>query len=902
VSFTPSLHRFVDIRRGEGLALARAAGALFAILAAHTMLETVRDALLLTRLRPRDLGGIYVAAAIAAVPVALITARASARWGPRRTLVAALVLVALSLVGFFLLPSSEASVLGLYVVSGVIGTAAIPLYWSLLGNVFTVSDARRLLGTVTAVGTLGATSGAASAAALVGSIPLRALLLVSASLAAIAILALPSGPSAPLAPRATTHSERRERLASDPFVRCLALLLGASSAAFVMLDFTFKWTVTRALDAGQVASFIARFYALLSGASLIAQLVASRAVVERLGVSSAIVVPPLAILFISALAFVSGGAMSAVIVLKAVDATLRYSLHRMTTELAYLPLPAAIRARAKPLLDGALVRVVQALAGSVLLAVGARGHFSPRGLVASTIVVVAPWGLGAWAMRRAYVEVLRRTIKSDALTPSISPDPFDLETAEALIDHLSNDDPLTVLGALNALARRDRMRLVPALILLHEDEAVVSRALAMFAASDRTDWIERARKLLRCSREVVRMAAARALAARGHLAVKDLEGDTSSRVQGYAALYVALDRGEDLAHEPELAALLASSKGARIGVLSAIADAPRAARLAGLLEAIASDRCAHASEVAVLARAAGVQRASALIPTLIAHVTLRESRSAVRAALTSFGDVALDALAAALAEPSSARALRVHLPDTVRRFGDARAAALLLDVLENDRDGLVRYKALRALGRLVAERGMALDRVRVERLAFRNLVEHFRLLGLRAHLDPHPFHMPARAVGSDPTERLLVGMLNDKLRQSLERVFRLLKIAHTYENVHGVHDAITSNDKHARANALELLDTLLSKRDQANLRRLLRIAVEEHSAAEAVARARAFIHQTPPGTRDEALDRLAHSEDATLAALAQLHVAAASGRASRVILASRERAGIELAMPVARHV
>src|SRR5205814_4563664 len=103
-------------------------------------------------------------------------------------------------------------------------------------------------------------------------------------------------------------------------------------------------------------------------------------------------------------------------------------------------------------------------------------------------------------------------------------------------------------------------------------------------------------------------------------------------------------------------------------------------------------------------------------------------------------------------------------------------------------DGLVRYKALRGLGRLVADhREIELDRRAVERLAHANLVEHLRLLA-------HRVQFPKEVSPDDAPSRLLVGLLDDKITQSLECTFRLLKIAHRKEDIHRVHGAALSDD------------------------------------------------------------------------------------------------------------
>src|SRR4029077_17862209 len=110
-----------------------------------------------------------------------------------------------------------------------------------------------------------------------------------------------------------------------------------------------------------------------------------------------------------------------------------------------------------------------------------------------------------------------------------------------------------------------------------------------------------------------------------------------------------------------------------------------------------------------------------------------------------------------------------HIPKTLARFGTKRAAQCLIESIETQRDGLVRYKSIRALGVLVCEHPIATDRVRVERLSRAHLVEHFGLLGFRAALEP--LHSRTASKPPSAAERLLVGLIDDKLRQSLERAF-----------------------------------------------------------------------------------------------------------------------------------
>jgi hypothetical protein len=284
-------------------------------------------------------------------------------------------------------------------------------------------------------------------------------------------------------------------------------------------------------------------------------------------------------------------------------------------------------------------------------------------------------------------------------------------------------------------------------------------------------------------------------------------------------------------------------------------------------------------------------------PALTARLTERGGREAIRATLVSFGRPALDEIWKALLDRTRPRALRIQLPASIARFSSKRAAELLLESVETESDGRVRYRAIRGLGQVVAEHSLSLDRVRIERLSCANLVEYFRLLGLRAALSDSAPQPAAGTASRGATERLLVGLLDDKLRQSLERTFRLLKIAHPYQDIHRVNIALTSKDLRARANAAEFLDTLLRRPDQRSLRRLFQVLEDDLSDGKRVARAAPLLELAAPQTRAEALDRLKTDGDATVAALAAAHLAEVAGEPMSLEIGGQPIVRVEAALP-----
>jgi HEAT repeat protein len=405
-------------------------------------------------------------------------------------------------------------------------------------------------------------------------------------------------------------------------------------------------------------------------------------------------------------------------------------------------------------------------------------------------------------------------------------------------------------------------------VLLHPDERVLSQALEHFGASGRTDWMPLARRLLGDGREGVRMAAARALARHGGLDLERIADDVGWRVRGYAVIDLALrDRVEDLLEDDRVAELL-RDKGdrgeeARLGMLAAIADAPRVPALARVLLALSEDGQSP-EYTELLARAAEQQHDPRLVPALVERLSAREGREAVRSALVSFGDTGMEAVWWALRDTTRPRSFRLHVPKTLGRFGTRAAAERLMQSIEIEEDGLVRYKSIRALELLVTQRRIPIDRGRVEQLAQDALVRHLRLLGQRVALG-QPTTVQGRAGAA---ERLLAGLLDDKLRASLERVFHLLAIAHPREDFHRLRLAAVSSDPYARANAGELLDALLRHRDQQGLRSLLRLVTDDLTPQERAARAAPLVGRAVPAGREEALAALARDQDPTVSALA----------------------------------
>ena len=875
--------RFFDLREGEARPVIQSFLVLFLLIGAHTTLETARDALFLTKLPPKELNLVYIALAGLSFVVAALSTRLALRFGRRNALIGTLGIAAVATVLLHSMAPTPRVVMALYVFSGLVGAVLSPQFWLLAAQMFTSAQGRRLFGPIASGGVVGGVAGATTAAVLLARHPVSSLLLVAAfafigTALLLTTLALP-GDDDDLSTRFDLDEKAPAEapslaLSQQPFVWRVALLVGLSTAAVLTVDYLFKSTAASSIAPAQLGEFFARYYAVMNGVSLVVQLLVAGRIVRRLGVAGATGVMPSLLLIGGVASFVTGGALLPVLAMRMVDGGLRHSLNRVATELLYLPMQTKVRERAKGLIDTVLSRSVQAVTAAVLFGLATRA--SPRVLAGIVLVLCVTWTLVAAGLRRPYLDLFRRALSRGTLELGVEATEIDVNAAEALVEAMASPEPVVVIAALDVLEQRNRGKLIPALILYHDAESVLFRALDIFGGSPRQDWVPLGERLLSHPSERIRIAAVRALAKHGVAsALARTTNDASTNVRAYAALHLALadgDEGRDLAKHPRLAPMLEergeSGDAKRRVLLTAIADAadPRAT---SLVLAIARSRTFAHSELnmTLLARAMKALHDPRYIPFCVALLASRPAREAIRQALVAMGDEALEALEAATVDEHTERRVRTHLPRTISDFRTQRACDFLMTRLHDEPDGFIRYKVLRGLGHIVASSDVKVDRRSVDQEARRNLVEHLRITALRVAIEAGSAQNPGSGAVS-PTEQLLLGLLADKQAQSLERAFRLLKIAHRREDIHRVHSAARSNDRRARSNAGEFLDTLLAGARQRELRELFRLVVDDLEPVVRVRRAAPWLGSYPHD-RKAALAALAEDRDLGLANLSR---------------------------------
>ncbi len=897
---TNALSKFIDIRKGERSQVFTVLGVMLLVVGAHVILETARDALFLGTVAPRHLALVYAALA-GLVLIALVLNRALVRVaGRRNALIGTLMLFSYGTVVFYLVPQTKTTVFALYLWSGLLGTVVLVQFWMLAGQLFTVAQGKRLFGLLAAGASAGAFLGAGFAAIILRFTSVSSLLLVSAGMFLVASWMLTSVtsqevtlPPRILRPKSPQTGSTWKLFREQRYLSRIILVVLFSTVTFLTVDYLFKSVATRAMVgeanavsavSNELGSFFAYYYSLFGAVALLVQLLLSGYVVRRFGVLAAICILPAALLLGGAGTAMLGGMLAVVIVTKGVDGSLRHSLHRVTMELLWLPVGSDIREVAKGPVDGVLVRVTQAGVAALLFILAQMHLDTPRILSALIVASSLLWLIVVLALRAPYLAQFRSAIARESLEAGTE---LDLNSAQVLVEALSSPDAGRVVAAMELLAAKGRLGLIPSLILYHEAPLVLIKALGVIGVASRRDWVQLGQRLLTHRDVDVRIAALQALAKSGNMdGIQDRLRDTSPAVRAHATFRVVHHesgaRGQDGAidADPRVREILdmegAAGTDARLALLDAISDSGDELWAGVIL------RLADSPDLAIIEKAIWAMttvRDQRFIPILVDRLGIRRGRGMVRAAIVSLGAPALECLETALRDTRTDRRVRLHIPKTIARFGTAHSAQFLLNQLGNEEDGMIRYKILSSLARMAADHGIRVDRKKILQALRRNLIEHLRLLSLRTPLSQEPQESQDGRSGDQYNTdggQLLCSLLDDKLKQSLQRCFLLLQIAHSHEDIRSAYFALLAEDRHQRANAIEFVDTLTRTpfydgKVGGEVREWLQLIVDDLPPQDKVARSRGAVNN-PPQSYQEAVSLLLSDGDEITASIAAFHV------------------------------
>jgi len=850
------LRGLIDIRSEERRNTFAAFSTLLLITTGHTLLETARDALFLSKLPASKLPWMYLVIVVLALALSRIR-----RADSKPAIMAVLVTAAGVTGGFWGLSSDVGTppwvLYALYAFSGLFASWVMVQFWTLLGRAHTMTQAKRLYGFIGAGAVLGGVFGAFAARAALMMAPPRSMMLVAASLfvlAAVPVFALRVPETAEGAAKATTATATATMtgtslLWANPFAKSILGIVFVSTVSVTLVDYLFKMKLAATFpDTRELASRLSTFYAVTNTVSLVAQLVVGPWAFRTFGVQRALFFFPALLLGGAAAVLTTGGRMLTAVLLKGLDGTLRYSLHKTSTELLLVPIPDGTRERIKPIVELLGTRGGQATASFVILLLVALGAAGSATLSAFIVALTVLWLAIVVRIRGHYLHVFRETLRSGGLSGKVELPDLDLGALETLFAGLNSSRDADVLASLELLAEQHRERLIPALILYHPSRDVVLRALELFTQHGRSDFVSIADRLDGHPDREVAAAALRARTAVSpdrKLLYDRLEGPCAQ--VSATALIALIARGwiDSAEAERRLREILARRSwptaialARTIQELGAHIDpdvgAKREKEIHACFDDLLVKLAREASQFKELsreeseahpvnevpcdvrirlevARAMAERESPSFLPILVGMLNRHELRATARAAIARIPG-ALEFLDEVMRHRDFARDVRVHLPRTMILFDADLAARKLMAHLLVERDGAVRFKVLRGLLKLRWKNPSLFLEPDILRRTIETTLDSAESLRRWEHglgeVDEEKGPITGKTDPLRAAHHLLKDLVHDKATHAIQRIFMLLELIYG-EDFEDIERGLRSPKAKTRANSLELIENLV---------------------------------------------------------------------------------------------
>ena len=808
---------------------------LLSVLFAYYVLKPVSRSMFLTKFDIDKLPSLYILIAVFGGIFAYLYSKLAARSSLRVAVFCTMALSVVSLVAMWMLIHLPWMIYVLNIWVSLFSIVLVSQGWLVASNLFDAREAKRIYPLLGMGMVLGAAFGGEftnRTALLLGT---RNLLLASAGMVILAYACFR------LAILQSAHSVARARAAEEGETdftfggmvrdigrtRHLQVIVGLMIVMYLVdtiVEYQFQVGAKQGYTGDRLTAFFGQFYGLyLNLTEFVFQLFLTAAVVRRFGVGGTLQIAPVTIILASVASVVAPGVTSAGAV-RLTEASTRYTLNKTGMELLYMPLPQELRNRIKAFIDICVDRLSRGLGGVLLLLLTTTSlHLGIKGLSLVVMGLCVPWIYFSYLARREYIATVRKRFEArrlDFKTTRITV--HDAATIRLLETTAETGNPRQAAYALSLLAEASGYDLRPLLARLSAGTAPQLRDPHL-----RVKLYELAARLRDPAALNLALSEIRAVQAGETTELPPstvpyvLALAADRRAQTAAFLddpHPVLAEGglESLRSEPDLAQDLITHKWLEHAAHSA--DAARRALAAtaigvcgdqgtGALHRLFEDPDAATARAAC--QAARLLRNRAYLFPLVRALENARLRADAIDALTAYGYSICGMLSDVLFDENEPIRVRRQIPRVLKNIPHQRSVDVLLTAAGHQ-DLSIRAAVLKALNHLRETTNLNFENTFVTDQILKEARHYYEL---SAALAPFRQHAAPQHSAAD----LLARTIEERLRNTLERVFRLLGLRYPPKEIHSVYLAVSSRRQEESTAALEFLDNTLDH----NIKRFL---------------------------------------------------------------------------------
>lgn len=435
--FAPSIQRLLSviyIRPGEGYRVGVMAALLFLLIAANNLVKILRDSIFLGHHSASELPYLYILVAVCAGVIIATYTRYTAHLSIVRLILATNALIMWMIAGFWILLTyfdPGWSHYAFYVWSAIASVIAVAQLWTLINEIFSPDEGKRLFGLLAAGGTLG--GAAASFGAnwtlhlsansnhflwVVGGIYLMASVLLLMSQRHLCETSPDKAMVSLNEVEPTTPENVFARLADSWYLKTIAAVILVSVIVSTHIDFQLKTAAKEIYPSkSALAVFFSSYYGWLSVATFFTQVVLTGRTLKAIGLYPSLYLTP-AVLLTGTWAIMIWPGLLAAALTRIADAALRNSIHRSSMEIIYMAVPAGVRKSIKTFLDVVVERVGDASAGFMILLFSLSSMAGYKSYVHSMcIVLIIVWLVLILFLRAGYADAIRKGLVAGDVSP-----------------------------------------------------------------------------------------------------------------------------------------------------------------------------------------------------------------------------------------------------------------------------------------------------------------------------------------------------------------------------------------------------------------------------------------------------------------------------------------------------
>lgn len=839
---------FFDIREGESKKVAFMFFLIFFLIASLLIIKPVRNSLFLSEIGISKLPYAFILVALFSAVIIALFSKYSKKFHIGRLTRSVLNISILSLIGLWILLhfgiETKIFIYVFYVWVAIFGVITSMQFWLLSNYVFTIREAKRLFGLIGAGGISGGIFGGYLTNFLAPIIGTENLVLVSASFLFICIYL---GKYVWVHYGRKNYSERISKtiqiesseqkgssfniIRKSKYLTLFAGIVGISVLVSNLVDYQFNMIVSQNIkNEDELTAFFGFWLSNLSIFSLLFQLFFSGKIIKLFGLRTSLLFLPFSMLLGSIAVFIIP-VLSSALLLKVSSGAFKQSINKSGRELLSMPIAADIKNRVKAFIDVFIANIATGLSGIILLIITIGFDFSIQQISLISIFLVSVWTVLIYKIKAEYIGSFRTAIERRSI--DLDEEQLNLTDADitgSLINVLKSDNKNQVLYVLNLLENFKSEKLIPHLkrLLNHRSADVKTAILNMLDGFSKDEFYAQVLESVNDKDLNVKINAISYLYNNSDNPEKLIDkyihtADPQIKIAVMMSIANSYREGADLWEKADLERMFNSvfseesikhlspdeADTMRIYASNFIGISSYPGLFPYLYNAMESDS-AEVKKSAI--KNMGKTCSTEFLSTIIETLNDRKLQKYSREVLAGYCDGAIPLLVERLQDKDEDQSIKNAIPSILGRiYSDETTHALSDNLLTGDRS--LRFELIKSLNKLKTRFPEIDTNTANVNIAILEEIEYYynlsAILGVEKRQKIESEKMEASNKQSE-ARQLFVSSLEDKIENTLERIFRLLGLKYSSSAMYDTYLGIVSNNPKLSEDAIEFLDNILS--------------------------------------------------------------------------------------------